>query len=140
VKECISILKPYLSTEGATSKGKICIGTVEGDNHDIGKNIVKIMLESKGFEIIDLGTNVSSESFVKTALENGCCIIALSALLTTTMPKMKEVISLLKENESTVKVMVGGAPVTAEFAKEIGADAYAKDAAEAADKAVELLA
>ncbi len=140
VKECISILKPYLSTEGATSKGKICIGTVEGDNHDIGKNIVKIMLESKGFEIIDLGTNVSSESFVKTALENDCCIIALSALLTTTMPKMKEVISLLKEKESSVKVMVGGAPVTAEFAKEIGADAYAKDAAEAADKAVELLA
>ncbi len=135
VKECISILKPYLSTETSASKGRICIGTVEGDNHDIGKNIVKIMLESKGFEVIDLGTNVPSSSFIKTAKEKDCCIIALSALLTTTMPKMKEVIDLAKAQGKKFKIMVGGAPVTKEFAKEICADAYSADAAEAAEKA-----
>ncbi len=135
VKECISILKPYLSTDNSMSKGRICIGTVEGDNHDIGKNIVKIMLESKGFEVIDLGTNVPSASFLNAAKEKDCCIIALSALLTTTMPKMKEVIELVKNENCSAKVMVGGAPVTAEFAKEIGADAYSADAAEAAEKA-----
>lgn len=132
VKECISILKPYLSSETSVSKGRICIGTVEGDNHDIGKNIVKIMLESKGFEVIDLGTNVPSAAFIKTAKEKDCCIIALSALLTTTMPKMKEVVDLVKAEGCFAKVMVGGAPVTAEFAKDIGADAYSSDAAEAA--------
>ena len=139
VKESIAILKPYLASGDASSKGKICIGTVEGDNHDIGKNIVKIMLESKGFEVIDLGTNVPAESFINTALENDCKIIALSALLTTTMPKMKEVIEKAKEKNCTAKIMVGGAPVTEEFSKEIGADAYAKDAAEAAEKAVLIL-
>ncbi len=138
VKECIGILKPSLSSNDSSSKGRICIGTVEGDNHDIGKNIVKIMLESKGFEVIDLGTNVPAVSFIKTATEKECCIIALSALLTTTMPKMKEVIELVKENRLHVKVMIGGAPVTPEFAEQIGADAYAKDAAEAAEKAVSL--
>ncbi len=135
VKECISILKPYLSSGEAISMGRICIGTVEGDNHDIGKNIVKIMLESKGFEVIDLGTNVPASSFVSTAIEKDCCIIALSALLTTTMPKMKDVIDLVKEKGLSTKVMVGGAPVTADFAKEINADAYSADAAEAAEKA-----
>lgn len=139
VKECISILKPYLSTEGASSMGRICIGTVEGDNHDIGKNIVKIMLESKGFEVIDLGTNVPASAFVNTALEKDCCIIALSALLTTTMPKMKEVIELSKIQNCPAKIMVGGAPVTKEFALEIGANAYASDAAEAAEKAALLV-
>lgn len=135
VKECITILKPYLSSAENAPKGRICIGTVEGDNHDIGKNIVKIMLESKGFEIIDLGTNVSPVVFVETAMEKECCIIALSALLTTTMPKMKEVIELAKSKGCNSKIMVGGAPVTADFAKEINADAYARDAAEAAEKA-----
>ena len=139
VKECINNLKPYLSQKNGASSGKICIGTVEGDNHDIGKNIVKIMLESKGFEVIDLGTNVSASSFVNTAIENNCCIIALSALLTTTMPKMEEVIKLLKETGKDIKVMVGGAPVNEEFANQIGADAYAKDAAEAASKATTLI-
>lgn len=140
VKECISHLKPYLSAGEESAKGKICLGTVEGDNHDIGKNIVKIMFESKGFEVIDLGTNVNANAFVETALEKECCIIALSALLTTTMPKMKEVITLAKEKGCTAKIMIGGAPVTAEFAQEIGADAYSKDAAEAAEKAEALMA
>jgi corrinoid protein of di/trimethylamine methyltransferase len=140
VKECINILKPHLSQNDSSSAGKICIGTVEGDNHDIGKNIVKIMLESKGFEVIYLGTNVPASSFVDTAIEKECCIIALSALLTTTMPKMEEVITLLKETGKNIKIMVGGAPVTEEFARQIGADAYAKDAAEAAAVASSLVA
>lgn len=138
VKECIANLKPYLSSNESATAGKICIGTVEGDNHDIGKNIVKIMLESKGFEVCDLGTNVTAEQFISAATEQNCSIIALSALLTTTMPKMKEVIDLIKEKSLNIKVMVGGAPVSEEFALQIGADAYAKDAAEAAEKAVQL--
>ena len=135
----VNVLKPYLAEEGTESVGKVCIGTVRGDLHDIGKNLVKMMLEGKGLEVIDLGTDVSAETFVTTAIEQNCDIICCSALLTTTMGVMADVV---KEAENRgirdkVKIMIGGAPVTEEFCKEIGADAYTSDAASAADKAVE---
>ena len=122
-----------------TSAGKVCIGTVKGDLHDIGKNLVKMMMEGKGLEVIDLGTDVAPETYVKTAIEQHCQIICCSALLTTTMPVMGEVV---KEAEKAgirdkVKIMVGGAPVTEAFCEQIGADKYTSDAASAADAAVE---
>ena len=137
-----ALLKPYLSTEGGESKGKACIGTVEGDLHDIGKNLVRMMLEGKGLEVIDLGVDVSAEKFLEAVQNEGCQLVCCSALLTTTMPAMSKVIDALKAAgvRDSVKVMVGGAPVTPEFAASIGADAYTPDAASAANKAVELLA
>jgi len=136
------LLKPYLTEAGVESKGKVCLGTVKGDLHDIGKNLVRMMFEGKGLEVIDLGVDVDPDVFVQTAIEQGCQIIACSALLTTTMPAMAAVVSKAKEAglEGKVKVMVGGAPVTEEFAQSIGADAYTPDAASAAEKAVALLA
>ena len=138
VKECVEILKPALSSDSESKKGVICLGTVKGDNHDIGKNIVKIMLESKGFSVIDVGTDVECETFLNTACEKGCFLIALSALLTTAMPEMEKIVSAVRASGKDIKVMVGGAPITAEFAKSIGADAYGADAAEAAEKASQL--
>ena len=137
MKQGIELLKPHLTGEGTQSVGKVCIGTVRGDLHDIGKNLVKIMLEGKGFEVIDLGTDVAPETFIESAIENKCDIICCSALLTTTMPVMKEVIEKAKEAgiRDQVKIMVGGAPVNEEFAKQIGADAYTLDAASAAETA-----
>ena len=134
------LLKPLLVKDGVEPAGKVCIGTVHGDLHDIGKNIVKMMLEGKGFEVIDLGTDVPAETFVNTAKEQGCDIICCSALLTTTMGVMADVV---KEAEKAgirdnVKIMVGGAPVSEEFCKQIGADAYTSDAASCADLALEL--
>ena len=134
-----ALLKPLLAADGVKATGKVCIGTVQGDLHDIGKNLVKMMMEGKGLEVIDLGTDVSAETFVKTAKEQGCQIICCSALLTTTMNVMADVV---KEAEAQgirdqVKIMIGGAPVTEEFAKQIGADAYTTDAATASDVAVE---
>ena len=134
-----ALLKPLLSGSGVESAGKVCIGTVKGDLHDIGKNLVKMMMEGKGLEVIDLGTDVAPETYVKTAIEQNCQIICCSALLTTTMPVMGEVV---KEAEKAgirdkVNIMVGGAPVTESFCEQIGADKYTTDAASAADAAVE---
>ena len=135
-----TILKPHLAGEGVSAKGKVCIGTVAGDLHDIGKNLVRMMMEGKGLEVIDLGTDVSPETFVTTAIEEGCQIICLSALLTTTMSTMADVVRVALEMgvRDKVKIMVGGAPVTEEYCRTIGADVYAVDAASAADMAVAL--
>ncbi len=132
------LLKPLLAEEGVKATGKVCIGTVKGDLHDIGKNLVKMMLEGKGLEVIDLGTDVSPETFVETAREQNCQIICLSALLTTTMGVMADVVKAAQDAgiRDNVKIMIGGAPVTDEFCQRIGADAYTADAATAADVAV----
>ncbi len=136
----MQVLKPLLIEDGVQATGRVCIGTIQGDLHDIGKNLVKMMMEGKGLEVIDLGTDVSPETFVKTAKEQNCQIICCSALLTTTMGYMADVVKLAESEgiRDKVKIMVGGAPVTAEFCKQIGADCYTSDAASAADAAVEL--
>ena len=133
------LLKPLLAAEGVKASGKVCIGTVQGDLHDIGKNLVKMMMEGKGLEVVDLGTDVSPDTFVNTAKEQGCQIIACSALLTTTMGVMADVVKAAEAAgiRDQVKIMIGGAPVTEEYCKQIGADAYTPDAASAADKALE---
>ncbi len=135
-----NVLKPLLAEEGATAAGKVCIGTVKGDLHDIGKNLVKMMMEGKGLEVIDLGTDVSPEKYVETAVKEDCQIICCSALLTTTMPVMEEVVKEVEKAgiHDKVKVMIGGAPVTQSFCDRIGADRYTSDAASAADAAVEI--
>ena len=133
-----ALLKPLLMESGMKTTGRVCIGTVKGDLHDIGKNLVKMMMEGKGLEVIDLGTDVSPETFVKTAVEQDCQIICCSALLTTTMPIMEEVVKAAEAAgiREKVKIMIGGAPVSEEFRAQIGADAYTADAASAADQAV----
>jgi methylmalonyl-CoA mutase cobalamin-binding domain/chain len=133
------ILKPHLMASGVVASGRVCIGTVQGDLHDIGKNIVKMMMEGKGLEVVDLGTDVAAETFVKTAIEQNCQVICCSALLTTTMGVMEEVVKAAEAAgiRDKVKIMVGGAPVTDDFCKKIGADCYTVDAASAADAAVE---
>ena len=135
------LLKPLLAESGATSVGKIVLGTVKGDLHDIGKNLVKMMMEGKGIEVFDLGVDVSPEAFVQGAIEHDADIIGCSALLTTTMPVMGEVVKAAEAAgiRDKVKIMIGGAPVTKEFCESIGADAYTDDAASAAIKAYELL-
>lgn len=137
-----ALLKPLLVAEGVKASGRVCIGTVKGDLHDIGKNLVKMMMEGKGMEVIDLGTDVAPETFVQTAKEQNCQIICCSALLTTTMGVMGDVVKAAQEAgiRDKVKIMVGGAPVTEAFCKQIGADAYTADAASAADKAAEFCA
>ena len=133
----VQILKPHLVANGVQVIGRVCIGTVQGDLHDIGKNIVKLMMEGKGLEVIDLGTDVSAETFVKTAIEQNCQVICCSALLTTTMGVMDEVVKAAEAAgiRDKVKIMVGGAPVNEAFCKKIGADCYTVDAASAADVA-----
>lgn len=133
-----ALLKPLLTQAGVKASGKVCIGTVKGDLHDIGKNIVKMMMEGKGLEVVDLGTDVPAETFVQTAIEQNCQIICCSALLTTTMGVMQEVVRAAEAAgiRDKVKIMIGGAPVTEEFCNTIGADAYTPDAATAAEKAV----
>lgn len=141
MKKGVDVLKPHLTDDSSANSGKVIIGTVAGDLHDIGKNLVAMMIESAGFEVIDLGVDVPAEKFVEAVRENpDTKIVALSALLTTTMPAMKEAVEVLNAQDfrSNVKLMVGGAPITAEFAQEIGADAYTEDAASAAAKAREL--
>ncbi len=135
-----AVLKPLLAEEGVESTGKVCIGTVKGDLHDIGKNLVKMMMEGKGLEVIDLGTDVEPEKYVETAINEGCQVIACSALLTTTMGMMKEVVDAAEKAgvKGKIKIMVGGAPVTESFCQQIGADSYSADAASAADAAVAL--
>ncbi len=136
------VLKPYLAESGVVAKGKVCIGTVAGDLHDIGKNLVKMMMEGKGLEVVDLGTDVAPEAFINTAIEEGCQVICCSALLTTTMCAMDEVVKLAVERgiRDKVKIMIGGAPVSQEYCDKIGADCYTVDAASAADAAVKFCA
>ena len=133
-----NLLKPYLISDDVQPSGKVVIGTVAGDMHDIGKNLVAMMLEGKGLEVIDLGVDVAVEDFVNTAKNEGCNIICLSALLTTTMPVMKDVIKACEDAgiRDKVKIMIGGAPVTQSFCDEIGADCFTPDAATAADAAI----
>ncbi len=135
-----ALLKPLLTEAGVEASGKVCIGTVKGDLHDIGKNLVKMMMEGKGLEVIDLGTDVTPEQFVETAINEKCDIIACSALLTTTMNVMKDVVEKAEEAgiRDKVKIMIGGAPITQNFCEQINADSYTPDAASAADKAVEI--
>ncbi len=134
----VDVLKPYLTKEGVEPVGKAVICTVKGDLHDIGKNLVKMMLEGVGIECVDLGIDVSAEQVVEAVKESGAKIVALSSLLTTTMEYHKEVIDALVESglRDSVKVMIGGAPVSQEFADKVGADAYTADAATAADVAL----
>jgi len=136
----MTILKPLLKEADVKAKGTICVGTVKGDLHDIGKNLVCMMLEGAGYEVIDLGVNVDPQKFVDAAKEQSPDIIAMSALLTTTMGAMKTTIDALKADSISVKIMVGGAPLTDTFADEIGADGYAADAASAVDIADSLVA
>ena len=137
----LDVLKPHLASEGVRSRGKVVIGTVKGDLHDIGKNLVGIMLKGAGFEVIDLGHDVAPEAFVDAAVREGAPLIGMSALLTTTMTRMRDVVALLRERRlaGRVRTIVGVAPVSAEFAREIGADDYACDAATAVDRVVALL-
>ena len=141
MKKSLGLLKPLLTQTGAKPVGTAVIGTVKGDLHDIGKNLVCMMLEGAGFEVIDLGADVAPEKFVQVAKDTKAQIVGISTLLTTTMLGMKDVVQALERADlrTKVKVMVGGAPVTQSFADEIGADGYGESAAEAVDKAKELL-
>ncbi len=134
-------LKPLLVKDGIPSMGKVVIGTVRGDLHDIGKNLVGIMLKGAGFDVIDLGKDVPPEKFVNTAAMEGAKIIGMSALLTTTMPVMKEVITILRNQNLTAKIktIIGGAPLSKEYALKIGADVYAYDAANAVESVKQLI-
>ena len=143
MKKGVEVLKPLLASGEAGAKGKVIIGTVAGDLHDIGKNLVSMMIESSGFEVVDLGVDVPVEKFLAAYEANpDTKIIACSALLTTTMPALKDTVAAINAAawRGNVKVMVGGAPITQAFADEIGADAYTADAASAAAKASELVA
>ncbi len=141
MKGAMAILKPRLVETGVKPIGKVVIGTVKGDLHDIGKNLVSMMLEGAGFEVIDLGVDVSPEKFVNTANERGAGAIGMSALLTTTMLNMKETIKAVNNAgvHDSIKVVIGGAPVTQNYANEIGADGYAPDAASAVSELKRLL-
>ena len=136
------LLKPLLAQSGVQASGRVCIGTVKGDLHDIGKNLVKMMMEGKGLEVVDLGVDVPPERYIEAVKNEGCQIICCSALLTTTMGVMGEVVKAAQEAglRDKVKIMVGGAPVTDNFCQQIGADKYTPDAATAADTAVQMLA
>ncbi len=137
MKKGVEALKPHLAGDTSTTIGKMIMGTVAGDLHDIGKNLVIMMIESSGYEVVDLGVDVPIEKFVEAVSDPDVTLVGASALLTTTMPALKETVAALNKvsNRSQFKVMVGGAPVTQEFADEIGADAYTTDAASAAEKA-----
>ncbi len=135
----LGVLKPILAKSTTSTTAKIVLGTVKGDLHDIGKNLVGMMLEGGGFEVVDIGIDVPPEKFIQAAKEHGAKIIGMSALLTTTMMQMKATIEMVKSSGMGVKMIVGGAPLTAEFARQIGADGYAADAASAVGKVKELL-
>ena len=138
---CLDLLRPRMEGEGQAGLGCVVIGTVEGDLHDIGKNLVSMLLQGAGFTVVNLGTGVSAEAFVAAAREHGADLIGMSALLTTTLPRMAETIAALKEAglRDSVKVMVGGAPVTQAWADEIGADGYGANAGMAVERAKELV-
>lgn len=137
----MDVLKPLLIKDGVPPIGKVVLGTIQGDLHDIGKNLVAIMLKGAGFEIIDLGNDVAPQRFVDAAIEQGATVIGMSALLTTTMAKMRDVVELLEQQKLTskIKTIVGGAPVSEDFVREIGADAYGFDAANAVDQVKSLI-
>ena len=140
MKAGLEILKPLLVDSGVDPVGKVVLGTVKGDLHDIGKNLVALMLEGAGFEIVDLGADVSPDQFV-AAIRDGVDVVGLSALLTTTMPAIENTIRAIEESglRERIKIIVGGAPVTAEYARQVGADGYAADASQAATLARELI-
>ena len=140
MKAGMEILQPELASSGVEPKGTAIIGTVKGDLHDIGKNLVCMMLEGAGFKVCDIGIDVDPEKFVEEAKANNADVIGVSALLTTTMTNMKAVIDAVKASDCTAKIMIGGAPVTQAFCDEIGADGYAADAASAADLASSFIA
>jgi 5-methyltetrahydrofolate--homocysteine methyltransferase len=135
----IEILRPLMSDTDMPSKGKIVLGTVKGDLHDIGKNLVGMMMESSGFQVINLGIDIAPEEFVTAIKKHNPKIVAMSALLTTTMDQMKDTIDLIMEEGLTVKSIIGGAPVTQEFADRIGADGNSADAASAVDLCAKLI-
>lgn len=141
MKAGMEVLRPVLADKDIKGSGKVVLGTAQGDLHDIGKNLVGMMLEGAGFEIINLGTDVSSEKFVEAIKKNNAQLVGVSALLTTTMIHMKDVVKAMGEAgiREKVKIMIGGAPITQSYADEIGADGYAPDAASAVDKAKEIL-
>lgn len=142
MKKGVEVLKPYLAGNSVGKNGKFIIGTVAGDLHDIGKNLVALMIESAGFEVIDLGVDVSAEKFIETIKANpDCKLVGASALLTTTMESLRNTVQAIIDAgcKKQVKIMIGGAPITQAFADEIGADAYTADAGAAAIKAVELV-
>lgn len=141
MKGCMELLRPLLAAKGAKPVGRVAIGTVKGDLHDIGKNLVASMLEGGGFEVLDLGVDVAPEKFVASVSEKGAQIVCLSALLTTTMPSMKDTIAALKSAgvRDRVKVMIGGAPITQHYADEIGADGYSDNASAAVNLARRLI-
>ena len=134
----VEILRPYLVEDGVETKGTVILGTVKGDIHDIGKNLVRMMMEGKGLEVIDIGVDVPTESFLDAAREHNAKLICCSALLTTTMGEMKNVVDAVKASEMNgkVKIMIGGAPITQTFCEQIGADCYTPDAASAAEAAL----
>ncbi|MHC4557509.1 MAG: corrinoid protein [Planctomycetota bacterium] len=140
MKMAMEILEPELIKAGVKPVGKLLIGTVQGDLHDIGKNLVAMMLKGAGFEVIDLGVDVGPEKFVEQAKTAGAHLVGMSALLTTTMPGMEKTIKALKDAGLSAKVMIGGAPVTQDYADRVGADGYAADAASAVDMAKSLVA
>ncbi|MBR0307803.1 MAG: corrinoid protein [Mogibacterium sp.] len=142
MSEATEILKPLLKEgAGSTAAGRVCLGTVKGDMHDIGKNLVRIMMEGSGLDVIDLGCDVSAEEFVDAAEKYGCDMIACSALLTTSMGEITRVVKIAEERgiRERVKILIGGAPVTQEFCEQAGADMYTPDAAAAARAAVSML-
>ena len=134
----VEILRPYLVEDGVETKGTVILGTVKGDMHDIGKNLVRMMMEGKGLEVIDIGVDVPTESFLDAAREHNAKLICCSALLTTTMGEMKNVVDAVKASEMNgkVKIMISGAPITQTFCEQIGADCYTPDAASAAEAAL----
>jgi 5-methyltetrahydrofolate--homocysteine methyltransferase len=140
MKAGLAVLKPHLASDSAANKGTVVIGTVKGDLHDIGKNLVAMMMEGAGFNVIDLGVDVAAAKFVAAAKENGAAVVALSALLTTTMPAMEATVSAIKEAGLATKTIIGGAPVTQAYADQIGADGYSDDAPGAVELARSLQA
>jgi 5-methyltetrahydrofolate--homocysteine methyltransferase len=139
MQKSMDLLEPVLAASGISPEHTVVIGTVAGDLHDIGKNLVTMMLKGANFKVVDLGTNVPPATFLEAAKENKTHLVGLSALLTTTMPAMKETVAHFREEEYDVKIMVGGAPITEQFATEIGADGYSPDAASAVDLAKQLV-
>lgn len=139
--EATQIIKPRLANSCFRSYGKVVVGTVKGDIHDIGKNILIMMLAAAGFEVVDLGVDVSAEKFAETVEKEGALVLGVSALLTSTMENLRDVIKIIREKglRDKVKIIIGGRPITEEFAEEIGADSYAEDAVEAISKVKELL-
>ena len=140
MKAGLAVLKPHLSSAAAVSKGTIVIGTVKGDLHDIGKNLVAMLMEGGGFNVVDLGVDIDAKQFVEAAVEHNADVVALSALLTTTLPAMEAIIGAIREAGIATKIIIGGAPVTAAFADRIGADGYSKDAPGAVEQARRLIA